>query len=244
MPKPKKTKPIAKSAMQKAVKQIVKKEIKKEIEPKYVTFEQGFGNVPTTFNANPQSLIYQLGINQYTDLGLYNPISDNYGMEGMEINCLKLELGYTLYMTDEVPEDANASVRIMVVWDNEPASDTSFSSTLSLYSATSNYDDIILRDAYLHAQPYAFLRGVKKNPRFTIIYDKIHRLGASGNGSLYQVHRKTIDLHNKRLKFSSTTAGTVYPMTANLLLLQVALGNDAGATVQGIFGCRTWFTDA
>jgi len=231
--------------MEKKVKRIVKRIVDNDEENKWVCYTKGAGAVTSNFATAGLPVIQLLGANSFTQVGAYDPQTDSHGMLGTAITCKYFELGYSLYIDDSVAEDCSAEVRMLVVWDNEPAADTSFTSTLSLYSSGSNYDDIVLRDGYIHAQPYATLTKLgERSPRFTILYDKIHRLGATGNGPLYQSHRATINLHNKKLNFSQTNLGTAYPTTANLLVFPVTLANDASVVVNSIISTRMWYQDA
>lgn len=234
--------------LEKAIKKVVKKTMDQEIEDKYVVRENSYAVVGTSFNVTGTPLLAQLATLQSAYAGLYNPVTDNYGMLGMEIKVKFVELNYSIKIPVAATPGTGSSVRMLMVWDNEPAVDTSFSSTLVLYNSLSNYDDIILRVPQITSSYFNTAeskKGDKRNDRFTVIYDRIHNLGVDNIPNL--TVRKKISLHNKKLRYSMTSAtGAVYPLTGTLLLFAVQDPNNSTPAEQPQleWNSRVWFQDA
>lgn len=231
---------------EKQVKKIVKKALDADTEDKYVVQQNdNFADITNgALNLPGISLISPLGTNQFTVPGAYNPTTDNHGMLGTEVRLKMLELNYTLSIPATASDGTCGTVRIMVISDNQPATDTSFTSNLVPYSAVANYDDILFRTGQLASSFYNFAKGSDRtNDRFTVLFDRLHTISLDDNG--IQTFMNKVPLHGKKLKFSQTTAlNTVYPLTSNILLFAICNMNSAITTIQWVYNTRVWYEDA
>lgn len=228
----------------KAVDREIVKKMRAENEAKYIVYDQtSYSAVNTSFAQTGSPLLSPLATNITANIGGYNPVTDCYTMEGMEIYATGLELSYALQVPQTAPDGSSSLTRMMVLWDNEPATDTSFTSSLELYSAGNNYDDVILRDNLITAQPYGHSqlnKGLRDSDRYTILYDKTHPQSIQDHTSFIKID-KWISLHGKKLRFSQSTASGLYPLTANLLFFAIADTN--GAVPKLVFSSRFWFKE-
>lgn len=228
-------------APKKAVKKLIKKYVNNQLEKKYVVKDQTSSAMVTGFNVVGTSLISAFGLNNTSWVAGYDVATDNHALQGVVARLDQLDLCYSIHIDPTLPAAAGQAVRIMVVYDNEPSTDTSFNSTLQLYSITANYDDCILRTAEISSPYYATPLGHKGKERFTVIYDKVHNM--STNNPHITV-RKRVNLKNKRLKFSGTTLNVLYPLEQNLLLFDTFSGTNTELAPSLSYNTRIWFTDA
>lgn len=229
----------------KIIKRIVKKALINNLEDKYICTETAPDNVPTTYLNTGFSLMTPFNINYSAFPGLYAPLTDCHGQLGNEIKLQQLDFGYTLQINVTASPLNAWNIRVFLLYDNEPSTDSSFNSSLVLYNAVANYDDIVLRTPQLTAPYYATEMGKRGSDRFTVIYDKIHKVSSPEN-TMISV-KKRIKLRNKLIKFSQKTGtNTVYPLNGNLLFFITSEGNSIAGMDEPHYetNFRLWYHDA